>query len=102
MIAKGFFEKEEEALIPVPHGEKSDAVIEPWLMDQWYVDAATLAGPALRAVEQGKTQLCSKICGKIPTLNGLGIFNPGVFLASCGGGTVFLRGMAQREKYLWQ
>lgn len=55
MTIKGFFEKEEEALIPVPHGEKSDVVIEPWLMDQWYVDAATLAGPALRAVEQGKT-----------------------------------------------
>ena len=55
MSVKGFFEKEEPALIPIPHGEKSDAVIEPWLMDQWYVDAATLAGPALRAVEQEKT-----------------------------------------------
>lgn len=56
MKEKGFFEKEEPALIPVPHGEKSGVVIEPWLMDQWYVDAATLAKPALEAVETGKTK----------------------------------------------
>ncbi|MBS0271348.1 MAG: valine--tRNA ligase [Proteobacteria bacterium] len=56
MEINGFFEKEEPALIPTPHGEKSGVVIEPWLMDQWYVDAATLAQPALKAVEQGKTR----------------------------------------------
>ncbi len=56
MTEKGLFEKEEEAQIPTPHGEKSGVVIEPWLMDQWYVDAATLAGPALKAVEKEKTQ----------------------------------------------
>jgi len=54
MEAKGFFEKEEPTLIPTPHGERSGVVIEPWLMDQWYVDAATLAKPALAAVEEGK------------------------------------------------
>lgn len=56
MQEKGCFEKEEPAFIPVPHGEKSGVVIEPWLMDQWYVDAKTLAQPALKAVEQGKTK----------------------------------------------
>lgn len=56
MKAKGFFDKEESSLIPTPHGEKSGVVIEPWLMDQWYVDAATLAKPALKAVESGKTK----------------------------------------------
>lgn len=56
MKEKGFFEKAEPTLIPVPHGEKSGVVIEPWLMDQWYVDAATLAKPALKAVEEGKTR----------------------------------------------
>lgn len=55
MKARGLFEKEEPSLISIPHGEKSGVVIEPWLMDQWYVDAATLAQPALKAVEQGKT-----------------------------------------------
>ncbi len=39
----------------VPHGERSGVVVEPYLTDQWYVDAKTLAGPAVAAVEQGKT-----------------------------------------------
>jgi valyl-tRNA synthetase len=40
----------------VPYGDRSDQVIEPWLTDQWYVDAATLAKPAIAAVESGKTK----------------------------------------------
>ncbi len=39
----------------VPHGDRSGVVIEPWLTDQWYVDAATLARPAIAAVETGDT-----------------------------------------------
>jgi valyl-tRNA synthetase len=39
----------------VPHGDRSGAVIEPFLTDQWYVDAKTLAGPAIAAVERGET-----------------------------------------------
>jgi valyl-tRNA synthetase len=39
----------------VPHGDRSGAVIEPYLTDQWYVDAATLAQPAIAAVEDGRT-----------------------------------------------
>jgi valyl-tRNA synthetase len=60
MQEKGFFEKEEAALIPVPHSEKTGVIIEPWLMDQWYVDAETLAKPALKAVEDGQTQFVPK------------------------------------------
>jgi valyl-tRNA synthetase len=37
----------------VPYGDRSDVVIEPWLTDQWYVDAKTLAKPALEAVRRG-------------------------------------------------
>jgi valyl-tRNA synthetase len=40
----------------VPHGDRSGVVIEPWLTDQWYCDAVTLAKPALEAVETGKTK----------------------------------------------
>jgi valyl-tRNA synthetase len=40
----------------VPHGDRSGVVIEPWLTDQWYCDAAALAKPALEAVEQGRTK----------------------------------------------
>ena len=39
----------------VPHGDRSNVVIEPWLTDQWYVDAKTLAQPALAAVREGST-----------------------------------------------
>jgi valyl-tRNA synthetase len=44
----------------VPHGDRSGVVIEPWLTDQWYVDAHTLAQPALKAVREGKTSFIPK------------------------------------------
>ena len=40
----------------VPHGDRSGTVVEPWLTDQWYVDAQTLAKPAIAAVEDGRTR----------------------------------------------
>ncbi|MEO1456570.1 MAG: valine--tRNA ligase, partial [Pseudomonadota bacterium] len=39
----------------VPHGDRSKVAIEPYLTDQWFCDAATLAGPALEAVRDGRT-----------------------------------------------
>ena len=44
----------------LPTGDRSGVTIEPWLTDQWYVDAATLAGPALTAVEEGRTEIIPK------------------------------------------
>ncbi|WP_116091390.1 valine--tRNA ligase [Sphingomonas crusticola] len=49
----GALEKVEDRVIQTPYGDRSGAVIEPWLTDQWYVDAKTLAGPALEAVRSG-------------------------------------------------
>jgi valyl-tRNA synthetase len=40
----------------VPHGDRSDVPVEPWLTDQWYVKAEVLAKPALEAVRAGKTK----------------------------------------------
>ena len=40
----------------LPYGDRSDTVIEPWLTVQWYADAAALAGPAIAAVEDGRTK----------------------------------------------
>ncbi|WP_332061112.1 valine--tRNA ligase [Bartonella sp. CB74] len=40
----------------VPHGDRGGVPIEPFLTDQWYVNAAELAKPAIEAVRQGKTQ----------------------------------------------
>ncbi len=48
--------KEEKILHSVPHGDRSNVVIEPWLMDQWYVDAYKLAKPAIKAVKEKKTR----------------------------------------------
>ncbi|HLW90146.1 MAG TPA: valine--tRNA ligase, partial [Roseiarcus sp.] len=53
--ARGLIEKIEPHVYMVPHGDRSAAVIEPWLTDQWYVDAKTLAQPALKAVRDGET-----------------------------------------------
>ena len=54
------FEKTEENLMTVPYGDRSGVVIEPWLTDQWFVDAQTMARPAIKAVEQGKTNFVPK------------------------------------------
>ena len=53
--AAGLVEKIEPHNLTVPHGDRSDVIIEPWLTDQWYVNAAKLAEPAIAAVEQGQT-----------------------------------------------
>ncbi|TCT12418.1 valyl-tRNA synthetase [Tepidamorphus gemmatus] len=53
--ALGLLEKIEDHVHTVPYGDRSGVVIEPWLTDQWYVDAATLAKPAIEAVERGET-----------------------------------------------
>jgi valyl-tRNA synthetase len=44
----------------VPHGDRSNVVIEPYLTDQWYVDAKTLAQPAIKAVEADATVFIPK------------------------------------------
>lgn len=56
----GLIESIEPRKTPVPHGQRSGVIIEPWLTDQWYVDAATLAKPALEAVRKGDIQFFPK------------------------------------------
>ncbi len=51
----GLIEKIESTTHAVPHGDRSGAVLEPFLTDQWYVDAKTLAQPAIAAVRESKT-----------------------------------------------
>src|SRR4051794_31560524 len=46
----GCLEKVEDRVVATPFGDRSGVAIEPWLTDQWYVDAATLAKPAIEAV----------------------------------------------------
>ena len=51
--ALGLLEKVDDHKLKVPRGDRSRVVIEPYLTNQWYVDAKTLAKPAIEAVEQG-------------------------------------------------
>ncbi|HEY1863054.1 MAG TPA: valine--tRNA ligase [Roseiarcus sp.] len=60
MALAGLLAKIEPHAHAVPHGDRSNVVIEPWLTDQWYVDAKTLAEPAIAAVREGKTQFVPK------------------------------------------
>ena len=58
--AIGLLDKVEPHTHMVPHGDRSGAVIEPFLTDQWYVDAKTLAQPAIAAVRDGRTVFVPK------------------------------------------
>ncbi len=50
----------EPRTIQTPFGDRGGVVIEPWLTDQWYVDAATLAQPAMEAVRSGAIEIVPK------------------------------------------
>ncbi|MCC7037285.1 MAG: valine--tRNA ligase [Alphaproteobacteria bacterium] len=54
--ALGLLEKIESHMYQVPYGDRGGVIIEPLLTDQWYVDAKTLAQPAIKAVDEGKTK----------------------------------------------
>jgi valyl-tRNA synthetase len=56
LAAAGFLDHVEDHTLMVPHHDRSGVVIEPWLTDQWFLDAAELAKPAIAAVEDGRTR----------------------------------------------
>jgi valyl-tRNA synthetase len=60
MEARGLVASVESHEHQVPHGDRSGVVIEPWLTDQWYVDAKALAEDALAAVRKGDTVFVPK------------------------------------------
>jgi len=57
---RGYLEKIEDHTHAVPHGDRGGVPIEPYLTDQWYVNAAELAKPAMAAVRDGRTQIVPK------------------------------------------
>lgn len=54
--AGGFLVKTEAHTLKIPRSERSNAIVEPFLTEQWYVKTATLAEPALAAVEEGRIE----------------------------------------------
>lgn len=53
---RGLMLEAEPHVHQVPHGDRSGVVIEPFLTDQWYVDAEKLAVAAMAAVRDGRTK----------------------------------------------
>ncbi|NIJ32241.1 valine--tRNA ligase [Sphingomonas oligoaromativorans] len=62
--ADGTLTNVEDRTIQTPFGDRSGAVIEPWLTDQWYVDAHTLAQPAIQAVRDGRIKIVPETWAK--------------------------------------
>jgi valyl-tRNA synthetase len=60
LAALGLVGKIEPTVHAVPHAQRGNAIIEPWLTDQWYVNAAELAKPAIAAAEDGRTTFLPK------------------------------------------
>ncbi|MEM7217935.1 MAG: valine--tRNA ligase [Pseudomonadota bacterium] len=58
--ALGLVDKIEPHALKVPRGDRSGAVIEPWLTNQWFVDIKPLAEPAIAAVEDGSIEFVPK------------------------------------------
>ncbi|MBA5776460.1 valine--tRNA ligase [Stappia sp. F7233] len=60
MEEAGCLDRIEDHVHMVPHGDRGGVPIEPYLTDQWYVDAATLAKPAIASVREGRTAFVPK------------------------------------------
>ena len=71
----------------VPHGDRSKVAIEPFLTDQWYVDAATLAEPGARRGPRRAAPASCPSATRRPTSTGWRTSSPGASRASSGGGT---------------
>ncbi|MDX1735191.1 MAG: valine--tRNA ligase, partial [Halioglobus sp.] len=56
----GLLDKVDDHTLMVPRGDRSGVVIEPYLTDQWYVDAREMAKPAIAAVENGDIRFVPK------------------------------------------
>ncbi|HEX6071512.1 MAG TPA: class I tRNA ligase family protein, partial [Sphingomicrobium sp.] len=62
--AEGALVSVEDRVIPTPYGDRSGVVIEPWLTDQWYVDAAKLVGPVMEATRKGEIRIVPETWSK--------------------------------------
>ena len=60
MERRGLVDRIEPHRHTVPHGDRSGVPIEPFLTDQWYVNAGELARPAIESVREGRTRFVPK------------------------------------------
>ena len=59
--ALGLIERIEPHKLMVPRGDRTNAVLEPLLTDQWFVDIKPLAAPAIQAVETGRVRFVPEL-----------------------------------------
>jgi valyl-tRNA synthetase len=81
----GLLDKVEDYVVKIPRGDRSHAVVEPYLTDQWYVKIEPLARPAIEAVETGRIRFVPE--SRRPTSNGCTTSRTGASAASFGGAT---------------
>lgn len=60
IAAEGLFEQVEDRVIVTPYGDRSNVVIEPWLTNQWYVDAEKLAIEPIARLRSGEIEIVPK------------------------------------------
>ncbi len=83
----------------VPHGDRSGVVIEPYLTDQWYVDAKTHGAARHRGgAHRARPPSCRRT-GKRPISSGWRTSSPGASPASSGGVTRFRPGTGRTARY---
>lgn len=90
----------EPRTIQTPYGDRSGVVIEPWLTDQWYVDAKTLAQPAIEAVRVARSISCRRP-GRRRSSTGWRTSSPGACRGSCGGGIRSRHGSGPTVRRTW-
>ncbi len=64
LIDEGLLVKEEKQIMVVPYGDRSGAVIEPWITDQWFCDAKKMSINPINAVKNNETQFLPKVWEK--------------------------------------
>lgn len=62
---QGLLEKVEAYLVKIPRGDRSGAVIEPYLTDQWFMSMQTLAKPAILAIHEGQLDFIPETWRKV-------------------------------------
>ena len=65
MTEKGLLDDVKTESHTVPHGDRSNIPIEPFLTDQWFLDTKKIVGPAIEAVRNGQTRIHPKQYEKI-------------------------------------
>ena len=96
--ARGLLDKIEPTTHTVPHGDRSGAVIEPFLTDQWYVDAKTLARAGDRGGARAAKPSSCRRNGKRPSSTGWRTSSRGASRGRSGGGIKFRPGMGRTAR----